>query len=56
MIESTDLMNQPDEPSDVERWQVDEIIRGLVEADNGNFASDEEVAQAIKRWSEKPLR
>jgi predicted transcriptional regulator len=30
-------------------WQVEEIRAGLEEADAGQFASDEEVAQAFRR-------
>jgi predicted transcriptional regulator len=31
------------ELSDLERWQIEEIKKGLEEADRGEFASDEEV-------------
>jgi predicted transcriptional regulator len=37
------------ELSDLERWQIEEIKQGLAEADRGEFASDEEVEQTLKR-------
>ena len=37
------------ELSDLERWQIEEIKKGLEEADRGEFASDEEVQQTLKR-------
>ena len=41
--------NESDELSDLERWQIEEIKKGLEEADRGEFASDEEVEQTLKR-------
>jgi predicted transcriptional regulator len=41
------------ELSDVERWQIEEIKKGIAEADRGEFASDEEVEQALKRWTSR---
>jgi len=38
------------ELSDLERWQIEEIKKGIAEADRGEFASDEEVEQVLKRW------
>jgi len=38
------------ELSDLERWQIEEIKKGLAEADRGEFASDEEVEQVLKHW------
>ncbi|MGA7558842.1 MAG: hypothetical protein WCF61_16755 [Terriglobales bacterium] len=38
------------ELNDVERWQIEEIKKGLEEADRGEFASDEEVDEVLKRW------
>lgn len=35
---------------DIERWQVEEIKKGLEEADDGDFASDEEVRAFFARW------
>jgi predicted transcriptional regulator len=32
-------------------WQIAEIKKGLDEADRGEFASDEEVEQVLKRWT-----
>jgi len=37
------------ELDDVERWQIEEIKKGLEEADRGEFATDEEVQQTLKR-------
>lgn len=34
---------------DVQRWQLKEIEESLRQADAGEFASDEEVAQAFRR-------
>jgi RHH-type transcriptional regulator, rel operon repressor / antitoxin RelB len=39
------------ELSDLEQWQIEEIKKGLEEADRGEFASDEEVQQTLKRWT-----
>jgi predicted transcriptional regulator len=33
------------------RWQIEEIKKALDEADRGEFASDEEVEQVLKRWT-----
>jgi predicted transcriptional regulator len=32
------------------QWQIEEIEKGIAEADRGEFVSDQEVAQALKRW------
>jgi len=37
------------ELSDVERWQIEEIKKGIAEADRGDFVSDEEMQQTLKR-------
>ncbi len=34
----------------VNEWQVNEIKKGIAEADAGDFASDKEVQQVLKRW------
>jgi predicted transcriptional regulator len=41
------------ELNDVERWQIEEIKKGLEAADRGEFASDEEVEQVLKRWTRR---
>jgi hypothetical protein len=41
------------ELSDLERWQIEEIKKGLEEADRGEFASDEEVQQTLKRLTRR---
>jgi len=35
---------------EVHRWQVTHILEGVRQADNEEFATDEEVAQAFARW------
>jgi predicted transcriptional regulator len=32
-------------------WQIEEIRRGIEEADRGEFASDEEVRELLKAWT-----
>jgi hypothetical protein len=32
-------------------WQIEEIKKALNEADRGEFASEEEVEQVLKRWT-----
>ena len=32
-------------------WQIAEITKGLAEADRGEFATDEEVAAVLSKWS-----
>ena len=34
-----------------EAWQVEEIRRGIAEADAGDFASDEEVEALFAKWT-----
>jgi RHH-type transcriptional regulator, rel operon repressor / antitoxin RelB len=31
-------------------WQIEEITKGVAEAERGDFASDEEVEQTLKEW------
>jgi RHH-type transcriptional regulator, rel operon repressor / antitoxin RelB len=31
-------------------WQIDEIHKGLAEADRGDFASESEVKRVAKKW------
>jgi len=38
------------ELDDLEQWQIEEIEKGIDEADRGEFASDEEVEEVLKRW------
>jgi len=33
------------------QWQIEEIKKGLEEADRGEFASDEEVEEVLRRWT-----
>jgi predicted transcriptional regulator len=39
------------EIADLDRWQVEEIKKGIDEADRGEFASEEEVEQVLRRWT-----
>jgi predicted transcriptional regulator len=34
-------------------WQIEETKKALKEADRGDFASDQEVQQTIKKWSRR---
>jgi predicted transcriptional regulator len=36
---------------EVHRWQIEEIEKAVKEADEGLFASDEEVEQAFGKWT-----
>ena len=35
----------------VNEWQIDEIKKGLQEADRGEFASDQQVRRVISKWA-----
>ena len=35
---------------DVNEWQVQEIRSAIVEADRGDFASEEEVTEVLGKW------
>ena len=37
----------------VNEWQINEIKKGLAEADAGNFATDEEMQQTIRRLTRR---
>jgi predicted transcriptional regulator len=32
-------------------WQVEEIRKGIAEADAGDFATSEEVARVVNKWT-----
>lgn len=34
-------------------WQVEEIRKGLAEADAGDFATEEEMARIIAKWARR---
>lgn len=38
---------------EVNDWQVREIEKGVQEADNGEFATDEEVKRVTTKWSNR---
>jgi predicted transcriptional regulator len=31
-------------------WQIEEIKRGLVEAERGDFAADDELKRTLRKW------
>lgn len=35
----------------VNEWQIEEIRKGLAEADRGEFASDEQVRRTMSKWT-----
>lgn len=41
---------------DVNEWQVEEIKKGVAEADAGDFASDEEAEKTIARLTRRRAR
>jgi predicted transcriptional regulator len=45
---------RPRESIDLERWQIEEIKKGIDEADRDEFASDEDVQQVLRRWLRHP--
>ena len=34
-------------------WQIEEIKKGLAEADRGEFATEKEVDQVVRRWTRR---
>ncbi len=34
-------------------WQIEEIRKGLAEADRGEFASDKDVERVVKKWTSR---
>ncbi|MGH8656566.1 MAG: CopG family ribbon-helix-helix protein [Gammaproteobacteria bacterium] len=38
---------------DVQTWQIEEILKGIEEADAGDFASDAEVNAVFERWTRR---
>ena len=34
-------------------WQIEETKKALAEADRGDFASDQEVQETIRKWSRR---
>lgn len=34
-------------------WQIEEIKKGLAEADRGDFATDKEVERTLKKWTHR---
>jgi predicted transcriptional regulator len=37
----------------VNEWQINEIKKGLAEADAGDFATEEQVQQVMKKWTRR---
>lgn len=44
------LLGWINEKLELERWQIEEINKGVAEADNGLFASKEDVAEFFNKW------
>ncbi|MFY9676763.1 MAG: hypothetical protein WB817_13500 [Terriglobales bacterium] len=50
-------MDSPQEASEVnlsqsvEEWQIEQIKAGIAEADRGEFATDEEVEETVRRFT-----
>jgi RHH-type transcriptional regulator, rel operon repressor / antitoxin RelB len=38
---------------ELNRWQIEEIRKGLAEADRGEFATDKEVRRVAKKWNSR---
>ena len=38
---------------ELNRWQIEEIHKGLAEADRGEFASEPEVKRVAKKWARR---
>ncbi len=38
---------------ELNEWQIEEIKKGIAEADRGEFASDEDVAKVVKKWARR---
>ena len=34
-------------------WQIEEIKKGIAEADRGDFASDKDVERTFKKWTRR---
>jgi predicted transcriptional regulator len=37
-------------------WQISDIKKGIAEADRGEFASDEDVALTVRKWTTRRAR
>ena len=44
------LLSWINEKLDLERWQISETKKAIVEAEAGDFASDEQIAGFYKKW------
>lgn len=44
------LLGWINEKLELERWQIEEINKGVAEADNGLFASKDDVAEFFNKW------
>ncbi len=43
-------MDRTAEDIDIDRWQIARIKEALRQAEAGEFAADDEVAEALARW------
>jgi predicted transcriptional regulator len=34
-------------------WQIEEIKKGIIEADQGDFASEKEVERTLRKWTHR---
>lgn len=41
-----------DESEVLNQWQIEETKKALAEADHGDFASEEEVQQTVRKWTQ----
>jgi predicted transcriptional regulator len=39
-----------------QQWQIEAIIEGIKEADEGKFAADRQVQKAFEKWGKKMAR
>ena len=43
-------MVQTAEDIDIDHWQIEHIEKALKQAEAGEFAAEEEIAEALERW------
>ncbi|MFI5111442.1 MAG: hypothetical protein ACHP9S_01345 [Terriglobales bacterium] len=49
-VESQDYL---DDSGNLHNWQIEEVKKAIIEADRGEFASDEEVRQTFQRLTRR---
>lgn len=40
---------------ELNKWQIEQVKKALVEADRGDFAIPSEVSRLVKRWTRHPI-